>query len=146
MGTFLRDLRYSLRMLIKTPGFTVVAVLSIAIGIGANTTVFSVINAVLLKSVPYKEPNSLVLVWGDSRTESNLGKHNQVSATDIADVRAQASVFEDVTTYTGWFPIMSGEGEAERVPAIQVGDGFFKIMKGTPILGRRRQARDSWGG
>ncbi|MGH9929549.1 MAG: ABC transporter permease [Pyrinomonadaceae bacterium] len=136
MGTFLRDLRYSVRMLVKSPGFTVVAVLSIAIGIGANTTVFSVINAVLLKSVPYKEPNSLVLVWGDSRTESNLRKHNQVSATDIADVRAQASVFEDVATYTGWFPIMSGEGEAERIPAIQVGDGFFKIMKGTPMLGR----------
>jgi putative ABC transport system permease protein len=136
METFLRDLRYSVRMLVKSPGFTAVAILSIAIGIGANTTVFSVINAVLLKSVPYKDPSSLVLVWGDSREESNLRKHNQVSATDIADVRAQASVFEDVATFTGWFPIMSGEGEAERVPAIQVGDGFFKIMKGTPMLGR----------
>ena len=136
METFLRDLRYSVRMLIKSPGFTAVAVLSIAIGIGANTTVFSVINAVLLKSVPYKEPNSLVLVWGDTRTETDRRKHNQVSATDIADIRAQASVFEDVATFTGWFPIMSGEGEAERIPAIQVGDGFFKIMKGTPILGR----------
>ena len=60
METFLRDLRYSVRMLIKSPGFTAVAVLSIAIGIGANTTVFSVINAVLLKSVPYKEPNSQI--------------------------------------------------------------------------------------
>ena len=136
METFLRDLRYSVRMLIKSPGFTVVAVLSIAIGIGANTTVFSALNAVLLKAVPYNDPNSLVLVWGDSRTEDSLKKHNQVSATDIADVRAQASVFEDVATYSGWFPIMSGESEAERVPAIQVGDGFFKIMKGAPILGR----------
>src|SRR6476659_7420896 len=136
MQTFLRDLRYSVRMLLKSPGFTAVAVLSIAIGIGANTTVFSVINAVLLKSVPYKEPNSLVLVWGDSRSEDNLRKHNQVSATDIADVRAQAGVFEDVSTYAGWFPILSGAGEAERIPAIQVGDGFFKVMKGEPLLGR----------
>ena len=136
METILRDLRYSARMLIKSPGFTAVAVLSIAIGIGANTTVFSVINAVLLKAVPYNDPGSLVLVWGDSRTESSLRKHNQVSATDIADVRAQATVLEDVATYTGWFPIMSGQGEAERVPAIQVGDGFFKIMKGAPMLGR----------
>lgn len=136
METFLRDLRYSVRMLIKSPGFTAVAVLSIAIGIGANTTVFSVINAVLLKSVPYKEPNSLVLVWGDTQTETDRRKHNQVSATDVADFRAQASVFEDVATYGGWFPIMSGEAEAERIPAIQVGDGFFKIMKGTPLLGR----------
>jgi predicted permease len=136
METILRDLRYSARMLIKSPGFTAVAVLSIAIGIGANTTVFSVINAVLLKSVPYNDPNSLVLVWGDSRTESSLRKHNQVSWTDIADIRAQTTVLEDVATYAGWFPIMSGQGEAERVPAIQVGDGFFKIMKGAPILGR----------
>jgi len=107
METILRDLRYSARMLIKSPGFTAVAVLSIAIGIGANTTVFSVINAVLLKSVPYNDPSSLALVWGDSRTESSLRKHNQVSATDIADVRAQTTVLEDVATYSGWFPIMS---------------------------------------
>jgi putative ABC transport system permease protein len=136
METVLRDLRYSVRMLVKSPGFTAVAILSIAIGIGANTTVFSVINAVLLKSVPYQDPGTLALVWGDSKEDSNLRKHSQVSATDIADYRAQNGVFEDVATYTGWNPILSGAGEAERIPAIQVGDGYFKIMKGTPILGR----------
>jgi putative ABC transport system permease protein len=136
METFLRDLRYSVRMMIKSPAFTFVAVISIALGIGANTTVFSVINAVLLKSLPYKDPDSLVLVWGDSRTETSLRRHNQVSATDVADFRSQATVFEDVATYSGWFPIMTGDTEAERVPAIQVGDGFFNIMKGQPILGR----------
>jgi len=123
-------------MLGKSPGFKAVAVISIALGIGANTTVFSVINAVLLKSVPYKDPDSLVLVWGDTRTETSLRKHNQVSATDVADIRAQSSVFEDVATYSGWYPIMTGDSEAERVSAIQVGDGFFKIMKGKPLLGR----------
>ncbi len=136
MQTFFRDLRYSVRMLGKSPAFTAVAVISIALGIGANTTVFSVINAVLLKSVPYKDPHSLVLVWGDTRTETSLRKHNQVSATDVADIRAQSSVFEDVATYSGWYPIMTGDSEAERVSAIQVGDGFFKIMKGKPLLGR----------
>src|SRR4030095_12473786 len=124
------------RVLIKDPAFTAVIVISLAIGIGANTTVFGVINAVLLRSLPYKNPNSLVLIWGDSRTEATLRKHNQVSATDVADIRAQATVFEDITTYSGWFPIMSGGGEAERIPAIQVGDGFFKIMQGRPLLGR----------
>jgi putative ABC transport system permease protein len=123
-------------MLIKSRAFTAVALLSIALGIGANTTVFSVINAVLLKSLPYKDPNTLVLLWGDSRTEGDRRKHNQVSATDVADFRSQASVFEDVTTYSGWNAIMSGGSEPERVPAIQVGDGFFKIMKGKPLLGR----------
>ncbi len=137
MENFFRDLRYSFRLLIKTPAFTVVAVLSIALGIGANTTVFSVINAVLLRSLPYKDPNTLVLLWGDSSTEeASMRKHSQVSATDVADFRSQNSVFEDVATYSGWNAIMSGEGEAERVPAIQVGDGFFKIMKGQPLLGR----------
>ncbi len=136
MDTFFRDLRYSLRLLIKSPGFTAVALLSIALGIGANTTVFSVINGVLFKSLPYKDPSSLVLLWGDGRTEGNLRKHNQVSATDVADFRSQASVFEEVATYTGWFPIVSGDSEAERIPAIQVGDGFFKVMKGAPLLGR----------
>ena len=136
MDTFFRDLRYSVRMLIKSPAFTVVAVLSIALGIGANTTVFSVINAVLLRALPYKDPQSLVLVWGDTRTESSLRGRNQVSATDVADFRSQATVFEDIATFTGWNPIMSGDSQAERIPATQVGDGFFKIMKGTPILGR----------
>jgi len=136
MQNFLRDLRYSVRMLLKSPGFTVIAVLSIALGIGANTSVFSVVNAVLLKSLPFKNPESLMLVWGASNADSRLQNRNQVSATDVADLRKQNTVFEDVTTFTGWNPIISGYGAAERVPAIQVGDGFFKVMKGTPLLGR----------
>lgn len=136
MDSFFRDLRYSLRMLTKSPAFTTVAVLSIALGIGANTTVFSVINAVLLRSVPYKEPNTLMLLWGDTPGAPSLRNHSQVSATDVADFRAQNSVFEDVATYAGWYPTMTGDGEPERIPAIQVGDGFFKIMKGQPLFGR----------
>src|SRR5882672_4793933 len=136
MDSFFRDLLYSVRMLIKSPAFTAVALLSIALGIGANTTVFSVINTVLLKSLPYKDPSTLVLLWGDSRTETSLTKHNQVSATDVADFRSRSRVFEDIATYGNWNAIISGDGEAERVPAIQVGDGFFQIMKGKPLLGR----------
>ncbi len=136
MSTFWRDFRYAVRMLRRKPAFTLVAVISLALGIGANTTVFSVINAVLLKSLPFNDPESLVLVWGDSANEDRLKGRNQLSATDVADFRAQSTTFEEVTTYTGWNPLMSGDTEAERVPAIQVGDGFFKVMRGTPILGR----------
>src|SRR5258708_4290877 len=121
MDTLLRDFRYSLRMLLKNPGFTAVAVLSIALGIGANTAVFSVINAVLLKALPYNDPDTLMLVWGDSGKESDHSGRNQVSATDVADFRSQNKVFEDVATYAGWNPILSGDGEAERIPGIQVG-------------------------
>jgi len=136
METLLSNIRYGARMLIKNPGFTAAAVISLALGIGANTAVFSVINAVLLKSLPFKDPESLVLIWGDSRNEDRLKGRNQLSATDVADFRSQSTVFEDVSTYTGWNPIMSGDSEAERVPAIQVGDGFFKVMHATPMLGR----------
>src|SRR5437773_803780 len=136
MHTFFRDLRYSVRMLLKSPGFTTVAVLSIALGIGANTAVFSVVNAVLLKSLPYKEPRNLILLWGSSEDEALLENRNQVSATDVADFRKQNTVFEEVAAFTGWNPILSGAGLAERIPGIQVSDGFFKVMKGTPILGR----------
>lgn len=136
MDRFFRDLRYSLRFMIKSPAFTAVALLSIALGIGANTTVFSVINAALLRSVPYNDPSTLMLLWGDEPGAPSRRNHSQVSATDVADYRAQASVFEDVATYSGWYPTMTGDGEAERIPAIQVGDGFFKVMKGQPLLGR----------
>ena len=136
MQTLFRDLRYAIRMLLKTPSFTTVAVLSIALGIGANTAVFSVVNAVLLKALPYHEPESLMLVWGSGEEDGRLHNRNQVSATDVADFRKESTTFEDVATFTGWNPIMSGDGKAERIPAIQVGDGFFKVMKGTPILGR----------
>lgn len=136
MTTFWRDFRYGVRMLRRKPAFTLIAVISLALGIGANTTVFSVINAVLLQSLPFKDPESLVLVWGNTANEDRLKGRNQLSATDVADFRAQTKAFEEIATYTGWNPLMSGDTEAERVPAIQVGDGFFKVMRGTPILGR----------
>jgi putative ABC transport system permease protein len=136
MMNLTRDVRYGARVLMKKPAFTLIAVISLALGIGANTTVFSVINAVLLRSLPFKDPESLALVWGDAGNEDRLKGRNQLSATDVADLRSHSNTLEEIATYTGWNPLMSGDGEAERVPAIQVGDGFFKVMRGTPILGR----------
>lgn len=136
MDHFLQDIRYSIRILSKNRLLTTVAILSMALGIGANTAVFSAVNTILLKSLPYSDVKTLVCIWGRSMDNSALSERNQVSATDIADLRAQNSVFEDVATYTGWVPILSGSGEAERIPAIQVGDGYFKVMKGKALLGR----------
>src|SRR6185295_20147386 len=76
----------------------------------------------------------IVLVWGEIPKEGS--NRNQVSATDVSDWRNQNSVFDEVATYSSWAPILSGAGEPERVPAMQVGDGYFKIMKGEPVLGR----------
>src|ERR1044071_4205793 len=134
MQTLFRDLRYAIRMLLKTPSFSTVAVLSIALGIGANTAVFSVINAVLLKALPYHEPQSIVLVWGEDKAGGS--SRGQVSATDVADYRARNHVFEEITTYSDFRPVFSGNGEPERIPGAQVGDGFFTVMHAQPLLGR----------
>ena len=110
MHTFLRDLRYSVRMLLKSPTFTPVAVLSIALGIGANTAVFSVINSVLLKPLPFKAPQTLMLVWGSGEEEGLLRNRNQVSATDVADFRKQNTVFDEVVTVLPLSDYFDGRG------------------------------------
>ena len=135
METLWQDLRYGVRMLGRSPGLTIVAVLTLALGIGANTAIFSVLNAVLLKSLPYSEPDRLVMVWGNERAVNN--SRAQVSATDVMDWRVQNHVFEDVTTVSGFYtPTLTGSGEPERIPAEIVGDGYFQIMHGKPLLGR----------
>jgi putative ABC transport system permease protein len=130
----IQDLRFGLRMLLKQKSFTVVAVISLALGIGANTAIFSVVNGLLITSMPYHDPERLVLIWGDYPAEGK--NRSQVSATDVADWRAQHGVFEDVTTYGNWTATFLGDGEPERIHGIQVGDGYFEIMRGVPLLGR----------
>ncbi|MFL6520473.1 MAG: ABC transporter permease [Chthoniobacterales bacterium] len=134
MDTLLQDIRFAARMLFKSPGFTAIAIISLALGIGANTAVFSVINAVLLKALPYHEPQSIVLVWGEDKAGGS--SRGQVSATDVADYRARNHVFEEITTYSDFRPVFSGNGEPERIPGAQVGDGFFSVMHAQPLLGR----------
>ncbi|MFP5264639.1 MAG: ABC transporter permease [Blastocatellia bacterium] len=134
METLIQDLRYAMHMLRKSPALTLVAVTSLALGIGANTAIFSVVNAILLKSLPYNDPDRIVLVWGAIPADGK--DRSQVSATDVADWRNQNTVFEEVTTYGNFRPIMTGGGEPERVPGMQVGDGYFKVMKAEPMLGR----------
>ena len=133
METLLRDVRHSFRALRKAPAFTVVAIASLALGIGANTAIFSVVNALLIKSLPYDEPDRIVLVWG---VGIDVGNRSQMSATDVADYREQNTVFEDITTYGNWSATLLGGDEPERVEGMQVGDGYFSIMRGTPLYGR----------
>jgi putative ABC transport system permease protein len=111
-----------------------IAVVSLALGIAANTVIFSVVNAILLKSLPFNDPDRIVLAWGNAVAEGKI--RTQVSATDVDDWRHQNSVFEDITTYSGWSATLLGDGEPERITGIQVGDGYFSIMRATPVLGR----------
>src|SRR5262245_2912735 len=134
LETLWLDLRYGARILLKNPGFTLIAVMTLALGVGANTAIFSVVNGVLLKSLPYHDPERIILLWGDVRSR---GEHrSQVSATDVADWRKQNTVFAEVATYSHWGATLSGDGEPERLSGMQVGDGYFSVMGGRPLLGR----------
>jgi putative ABC transport system permease protein len=134
MDSLIKDIRFAARGLIKRPGFTAVVVLTLALGIGANTAIFSVVYSVLLKSPPFPHADRLVLLWGDDRVENNA--RSQVSHTDIADYRTQNTTFESITTFTSWMPLISGTGEPARVSAALVGDDFFNVMGTQPLLGR----------
>jgi putative ABC transport system permease protein len=139
METWWRDVRYGARMLWRNPGFTAVAVLTLALGIGANTAIFSVINAVLLRSLPYDEADRLVFLteWSEQVPQMSF------SIANLKDVRDQNTVFESLVGYNGQNFILSGEGaEAERVNGRQVTSGVFATLRKSPALGRAFTADD----
>jgi putative ABC transport system permease protein len=133
MDTMLQDIRYGLRMLRKNPGFTAVAIITLALGIGANTAIFSVVDAVLIRDLPYKNPRRLVLLWGDEQKGS---ARDQLSYTDIDDYRTESRSFENVVAFADWSATFTGADGAARIPGVQVSDGYFSLMGGTPLLGR----------
>jgi len=136
MNGILQDFRYGLRSLSKNRAFTAVAIVILALGIGANSAIYSIVYNVLLKQLPYPEPERLVVVWSTDQQEQGIDRQ-PVSATDIADYRSQNSVLEEISTIDPWRPILSGSGtQIDRVPALQVGDGYFRVMKAEPMLGR----------
>jgi putative ABC transport system permease protein len=135
MDTILQDLRYGLRMLRKNPGFTAVAMITLALGIGANTAIFSVANAVLLRALPYKDADSLVLLWNDEHADGD-NPRAQLSFTDIDDYRAQSHSFENAVSFGDWNAVFSDSGPPERIPGMQVADGYFSLMHVQPLLGR----------
>jgi len=134
MDSLIKDIRFAVRSLIKRPSFTVVAVLTLALGIGANTAIFSVVYSVLLKSPPFHRADRMALLWGDDRAEGDT--RSQISHTDIVDYRAQTTLFNSITTFTRWTPLISGTGEPARINAALVGDDFFNVMGTQPFLGR----------
>ncbi|HYY56574.1 MAG TPA: ABC transporter permease [Pyrinomonadaceae bacterium] len=134
MGTLWQDLRYGLRTLSKTPGFTLAAVLALALGIGANSAIFSVANAVLLKPLPYSEPERLVMIWGDL-FKPGLDEIG-ASAPEFNDYREQGHVFESLACYTEGGFNLSGEGEPERISGAYVSADLFPLLGVGPTLGR----------
>jgi putative ABC transport system permease protein len=135
MTNLLQDLRFAVRMMRKRPGFTAVVVLTLALGIGANTAIFSVVNAVLLKSLPYRNADRLVWVAGNIRGGTSRAS---VSPPDYLDYRAQNTVFEEFATSTSVpFPVnLTGAGEPERLTGSLVTANYFRAFGVEPALGR----------
>jgi putative ABC transport system permease protein len=135
MKPLAEDLRYAFRILRKSPGFTVLASVTLALAIGATSTIFSAVNAVLLRGLPYPDPGRLVLIWGEERQRGI--ERGQVSYPDVEEWLRQNQVFEDVAAYTGaWTPVLSGPSEAAQLGGMRVSDRFFRVMKTQTLVGR----------
>ena len=129
-----RDVRHGLRVLRRSPGFAAITVLTLALGIGANTAIFSVINAVLLRPLPFADAERLVIVWEDT---SFAGfPHNTLSAANYMDIKAQSRTLEDVAALDWRSFNLTGDGEPERVEAYGVTANFFRLLGTEPAIGR----------
>ena len=128
----LSDLRYALRMLAKNPGVSLIAVVTLALGIGANTAIFSVVSAVLLNPLPYQQPDRLVSLWAD------VPVHGQwrVSPANFLDWKKQNTVFTDVVAFGGSAMTLTGDGEPEQLSGSLVTDGYFQVVGAQPMVGR----------
>jgi len=134
METLFKDIRYGLRSFLKHPGFTAVAVLTLALGIGANTAIFSVINAVLLRPLPYAEADRLMMPWG---RKGEMQHHTSVSYPDFVDWQAQTRTLEHVAAYSSSGTLLrEGDAEPELIVGAAVSADLFPVLKVTPVLGR----------
>lgn len=132
--TVLQDLRYGARMLRKNPGFATVAILTLALGIGANTAIFSVVNGVLLRPLPYKDPSQLMFVFSTATAKGfqNFG----TSPPDFRTLRAQNHSFTSLSAYYGTAVNLTGLQEPDRLAARLVSAEYFSTLGVLPFLGR----------
>ena len=134
MTALLQDIRFGLRMLLKSPSVSIVATIALALGIGATTAIFSVVNAVLLRPLPFPNPDSLVAVW---ETAPQLGRvRGSHSYPNFFDFRAQNTVFERVSCYHSSDFIMTGRGEPARLQGAVVTADLFPLLEVSPMMGR----------
>ena len=132
MSTFVQDLRFALRGLIKQRGFTMVAVLTLALGIGANSAIFGIVNAVLLRPLPYQDPDRVVLMWSHWTNWSKTW----VSQGELVDYQEQARSLEHVAAFSPASYNLTGGGDPLRVRAAQVQPAIFAALGAKPIAGR----------
>jgi putative ABC transport system permease protein len=134
METLLKDIRYGVRGLWKRPGFAAIAVLTLALGIGANTAIFSVVNAVLLRPLQFRDPDRLVMIWEDAKFAGF--PRNTPAPANYVDWKNQTQTFEDIAATDEETLNLTGDGEPERVAAYGVSANFFPLLGVPPALGR----------
>jgi putative ABC transport system permease protein len=127
-----RDLRFALRLLRKSPGFAITAIAVLALGIGATSAIFSVVNAVLLRPLPFAEPDRLVMVW----EKQPFGRSNVIQTQNFLDWRARNKSFTQIAAIYQLSMNVSGDGEPVQIPGMRITAGFFEILRAAPILGR----------
>jgi len=134
MATLLQDLRYAVRLLRRSPGFAIAAILTLALGMGANTVMFSVLNTVLLRPLPYPHPDQLVQIW---ETDSRRGDtHGPISPYNFVDWRSQSQTFAQMATYDYNAVVLTGQKSPVRLSSLFVSAGFFDVFQITPLKGR----------
>jgi putative ABC transport system permease protein len=133
----LQDIRYGFRMLIKRPSFTIIVVLTMALGIGANTTIFSAVDAVLLNPLPYQDPDLLVAVWETNKQLSpEICERNEVAMGNFRDFRSRNQVFEQLGSLFTADVTLTGVGEPERIRSCVVTTNMFQVLGVQPMIGR----------
>src|ERR1700749_4252829 len=126
MEALLQDVRYGLRMLVKKPTFTLVAVLTLALGVGANTAIFSIVNAVLLRSLPYPDPDRLVRIFFN---EPGVGLPDiRFSKPELDDLEMRSAVFENLTQIYEGSEDLTGAGQPERVEGVNGSFSYFSML------------------
>src|ERR1043166_5482198 len=134
MDTLVTDIRYAIRGLLKRPGFTAIAVITLALGIGANTAIFSVVNAVLLRPLPYAESERLIRQWGG---RDNTQEHTVVSYPDFVDWQAQSKTLEYVAAYSSSATLLrEGDADPELIVGASASADLFPLLNVTPVMGR----------
>src|SRR5712671_134090 len=134
MQTLFADLRYGFRLLIKSPGFTSIAVLALALGIGANTAIFSLVDRVLIRPLPYAAADRLVMVWEDASFLSF--PRNTPAPANYVDWKAQNQVFTDMTATRYTTASLTGDGQPEQLSGRRVTPNFFDVLGVQPAVGR----------
>ena len=130
--TFGRDLRYALRSLRKSPGFTVVAILTLALGFGANTAVFTIVSGVLLRPLPFSDPGRLFLISYQSTDRTEPGLYD----TNYLEYQRQNQTFDKIATFNEDSATLTGAGAAARVPTVLATSSFFSVLQVSPVFGR----------